>query len=148
MEKIGNETIYNRAFKNIEEVVHWHVLSVEQKQEFELEFISTNSEYKQGVRLVIDVGEGYLEINGIKSKEMYLWEDTAPKKVQVKCQSSEEKVSVYNIFNLGTDRGGRRSLVDSCGMLIEKEQNVILYKCNDAGFQTNFDKLIFKIELL
>ena len=48
---------------------------------------------------------------------------------------------------MGKERGGKRSLTDSCGMLIEQQQNKIIYKCNDAGFKTDFDKLIFKIEL-
>lgn len=51
-------------------------------------------------------------------------------------------------FDLGKGRGGRRSQMDSCGMLVERKENTIVYKCNDAGFQSDFDKLIFEIELL
>lgn len=149
MKKIlGRERIYNNIFESIADVVHWEVLSIKHEQEFNLEFISTNSKYRQGVRLAIDVGEGYIEINGIKSKELYIWEDTAPKKVNVKCLSEEGLLSIYNVFDLGRDRGGKRSLTDSCGMIVECKQNVIIYKCNDAGFQSNFDKLIFQIEML
>lgn len=146
--KIGKERLYNTAFKDVGEVVLWEVLTIDKEQEFNLEFISTNSEYKQGIRLAIDVGEGYIEINNIKAKEMYLWEDTSPKKVHVKCVSSEGKLSIYNVFDRGQERGGKRSLTDFSGMITEEYENSIIYKCNDAGFESDFDKLIFKIELL
>ena len=29
---------------------------------------------------------------------------------------------------------------------MEQRDNVYVYHCNDAGFQTNFDKLVFEIE--
>ena len=94
------------------------------------------------------MGEGYLEINGIQSKGMHLWEDTCLGEVKIHCESSEGKLSVYNIFNLGltNPQGGVRSQVASCGMLVEQRNNVYVYHCNDAGFQTNFDKLVFEIE--
>ena len=79
---------------------------------------------------------------------MYLWEDTAQKCVLVKCISEEGVLSIYNVFDLGKERGGRRSQMDSCGMLVERKENTIVYKCNDVGFQSDFDKLIFEIELL
>ena len=113
-----------------------------------MKFISTNSKYRQGIRLAIDVGEGYIEINNVRSKEMYLWEDTAPQQIHVNCVSEEGVLSIYNVFDLGKERGGRRSLVDSCGMIVKQNENVYRYHCNDVGFETNFDRLIFEIELL
>lgn len=45
--------------------------------------------------------------------------------------------------------GGRReSQAHSSGMIIEKNGNKLIYKCNDFGLETNFDKLIFQIELI
>ena len=145
---LGRERIYNKTFEKLgnSAVVHWDVLPINKEQEICLQIISTNSMYRQGIRLAIGVGEGYIEINGVRSKEMYVWEDTAPKNVHIKCVSEEGLLSIYNVFDLG--KGGRRSLVDSSGMLVEQQNNRIVYKCNDAGFQTNFDKLIFQIVLL
>ncbi len=146
----GKEKIYNYEFAKIgyESVIRWDVLDIKKEQELYLEFISTNSKYKQGVRLAIDVGDGYIEVNGIQSKGVQLWEDTCPKKVKIRCISSEGKLSVYNIFDVGLERGGVKSQVDSSGMLIEKKEESIYYKCNDAGFNTDFSKLEFKIKLL
>ena len=141
---LGRKRIYNKNFHDIDqEVVLWDVLDINNSEDILFKFT-----YKQGVRLAIDVGEGYLEINGIQSKGMHLWEDTCLGEVKIHCESSEGKLSVYNIFNLGltNPQGGVRSQVASCGMLGEQRNNVYVYHCNDAGFQTNFDKLVFEIE--
>ena len=146
--EIGRKRIYNTIFEDHENVVHWEVLNIKNQQEFNLKFISTNSKYRQGIRLAIDVGEGYIEINNIRAKELYLWEDTVLQLTNVKCVSEEGLLSVYNVFDLGKERGGRRSQVDSCGMIVKQSDNIYRYHCNDVGFETNFDKLIFEIELL
>ena len=147
----GKERIMNDEYNKlgIDNVVRWDVIELEKNKEQELKFnfISTNSKYKQGVRIAIDFGDGYIEINGIKSKEFNLWEDTCQHNIIMKCKNTEGKISVYNIFDLGNSRGGIRSQVDSSGMLIETNDKYRIYKCNDAGFQTNFDKLVFEIEL-
>lgn len=146
----GKEKIFNDEFSKLgfKDVIRWDVVDIKENQELNLEFISINSKYKQGIRLAIDVGEGFIEVNGVKSKGIQLWEDTCPKKVKIRCMSSEGKLSIYNIFDIGPERGGVKSQVDSSGMIVEQEGNKMIYKCNDVGFQTNFDKLIFEIELL
>ncbi len=147
--KIGRERIYNNNFNQKEKVVQWDVLHIKTEQDLILEFISTNSKYRQGVRLAIDVGEGNLEVNGIKARAIRLWEDTAPSKVHIRCLSSEGLLSIYNVFDLGNyGNGGARSLLDSCGMLVEQKENIIIYHCNDSGFVSDFDKLVFQIEIL
>jgi len=147
--QLGKEKIYNDNFlkKGLDNIVRWDVLKINTKQEFYLEIISTNSNYKQGVRLAIDSGNGYVEINGIQAKEMHLWEDTVPKRIHVKCFSEEGVLSVYNVFDMGKERGGIRSQMDSCGMIIGKKDNKLFYYCNDAGFNSDFDKLVFSIEM-
>lgn len=148
----GKERIMNDEYSKLgkEDVVRWDVIELEKNKEqvLRFDFISTNSKYKQGVRIAIDFGDGYIEINGIKSKEFNLWEDTCPHNNIIKCKNSEGKISIYNIFDLGPSRGGIRSQVDSSGMLVEINDRCRIYKCNDAGFQTDFDKLIFEIELI
>lgn len=147
--KLGRERLYNNNFQEFEgKVVMWEVLRIKQNQEIKLKFVSTNSKYRQGVRLAIDAGEGEIIVNGFKAQQLDLWEDTCPQVVTLKCSSSESVLSIYNIFDLGKERGGRHSQMDSCGMLVEQNENVYRYHCNDVGFQTNFDKLIFEIELL
>ena len=143
--ELGRQILYNYAFPD-NTVIHWDVLKVQYGQVLCLEFISVNSKYRQGVRLAIDAGDGYIEINDKRSKEIYLWEDTCQGQVYIKCFSTEGLISVYNVFDLGKERGGIRAQTDSCGMLIECINGKKVYRCNDAGFATEFDKLVFQIE--
>ena len=146
IERIGKERLYNNNFENKKDIVHWEVLSIKHEQEFNLRILSTNSEYRQGIRLAIDAGEGYVEINGIKEKELYLWEDTIPENVHVKCVSTLGLLSIYNVYDMG---GGRkRSLMDFGGMLVKQNDNKVVYRCNDKQRIGNFDNLIFEIEML
>lgn len=143
--EIGRIVTYSKAFEGRNDIVRWDVLNIEKEQEIRLKFISTNSEYKQGVRIAVDAGEGYLETNGVKSKGMQLWEHTAPNVVYLKCFSSEGLLSVYNIF----ERDGQiESQMHRTGMIKEEEGNKIIYRCNDTGRNTDFDKLVFQIEIV
>lgn len=148
--EIGRERIYNKEFekKGYKSVIKWEVLEIKKEQEIFLEFINTHSKYKQGIRLAIDVGEGYIEVNGIQAKGVQLWEDTCPKIVKIKCVSSEGKLSIYNIFDVGVERGGIKSQVDTSGMLLEEYGDYKVYKCNDFGFETQFNRLEFRVQLL
>lgn len=149
LSEIGKKRLYNKNFNETgKDVLLWEVLKIETSQIIIFRIIETNSKYKQGVRIAVDYGEGFLEVDGIKSKSIQLWEDTCPKEVKIQCFAPKGVLSVYNIFDLGLERGGVRSQVPSCGMLLEEKSNIFRYSCNDAGFQTNFDKLVFEIELI
>ena len=147
LKDIGKQRLYNDSFEGYDNVVHWEVLKIKHEQEMEVEFISTNSKYLQGIRLAVDVGEGYIEGNGVKASEIYLWEDTASKITTLKCVSEEGLLSVYNAFYEGPGTGGSSSQMDSCGMLVEEKDNTFTYRCNDEDFVTDFDKLVFRITL-
>lgn len=144
--QIGNSRLYNPYFDNRTDVVLWEVLNIEDGQKIKIEFIKNNTNYRQGIRIAVDVGEGELEIFGVKSREMELWEDTAPKEVICSCYAKSGKISIYNIWD---KRGYSESQRDSSGMILEEQENKIIYHCNDCGFETtNFDKLVFSIERL
>lgn len=145
IKNMGKKRIYSKDFKDKNNIVTWDVMKIEQGQNLVLRFISTNSKHRQGVRIAIDAGNGYIEVNEYKLNEIYLWEDTAPKEVKMKCFSDEGLVSIYNVWY--TERGSR-SLSYKCGMIIEKNGNKIKYRCNDFGDNTNFDKLVFEIEII
>lgn len=141
---VGKERIYNTAFmkKNIENIVKWEVLEVSDGQSIRLTFISCNSEFEQGIWIATDKG---IEINGSVYSQINLWQDTAPKQVILKCHSNVGLLSFYNIWD---DGDGRESQAHTSGMIIEQKDNVLIYHCNDYGFETDFDKLVFSIEKL
>ena len=143
---IGRERLYNTEDFNRDDVVLWDVLNVKPEQEIYLKFISTNSKHRQGVRIAVDVGEGYLEVNGVRAKGMQLWEYNAPKVVKIKCVTDSGLLSVYNIFE--DDDGSAMSQMYKCGMLIEEQGNKRIYRCSEYSDEGDFDRLVFQIELL
>lgn len=63
----------------------------------------------------------------------------------VVCYTEDGCLSIYNMWDKGK---GPESQSHTSGMLIEENGDVITYNCNDIGFETNFDKLVFSIEKL
>lgn len=139
---VGKERIYNTAFikKGIKNIVKWEVLKISDGQNIRLTFISSNSDFKQGIWVATDKG---IEINGIVYPQINLWQDTAPKEIIFKCHTDIGLLSFYNIWD---DGDGRESQAHTSGMIVEENRNVKIYRCNDYGFETDFNKLVFSIE--
>jgi hypothetical protein len=131
---------HNTAFKNRDDVVLVDVFPVKDGEHITLVFESTNSPWRQGVWLTCDRG---VEINNQVLKSALLWKDTAPREVDIKCLTSNGLLAAYNVWDRGD---GRDSLSHSSGMLVEELPAGRRYKCNDIGFRTDFDKIIFRIE--
>ena len=147
---LGKKRIYNKNFVEVEkEIIRWEVLSVSNKQYLKVRFISTNSENRQGIHIAIDVGKGMLITNGVTGKAFDLWVDECPKEFEMECTSDEGYLSVYNIFERNEQGIMRRnSQMAYSGMILEQKGNIYRYYCNDTGKNTDFDKLVFEIELL
>lgn len=128
--------------KGKENVIKWEVESVTDGQEVNLTFISNNSSYRQGIWLKTDKG---IEVMGQTFSSIELWEDTAPKEVFLKCFTENGVLSFYNIWDKGE---GKKSQSYSSGMVKEQKNKQVIYGCNDIGFETNFDKLVFSLEKL
>ena len=146
----GTKRLYNENFENHEcAIILWEVLPIHNRQRLKVRFINSNSENRQGIRIAIDVGKGNLTINGELGTEFVLWEDTCPKECEVECLSDEGYLSVYNIFERNEQGIMRRnSQMAYSGMILEQKGNIYRYYCNDTGKNTDFDKLVFEIELL
>ncbi|UNL87564.1 hypothetical protein [Priestia koreensis] len=123
-------------------VIKWEVQSVDDGQELKIIFLGKNSLYRQGIWLKTDKG---IEVMGRNFSSIDLWEDSAPKELVLKCFTSNGVISFYNIWDKGE---GKKSQSYSSGMMIKQQGNKVIYNCNDIGFETNFDKLIFSIEKL
>lgn len=141
---IGKKRVYSRAFKDnkIQDIVKWEVIKVKDGQSIKLTLISCISEHRQGIWLATDRG---IEINGNVYSQVDIWQDSVPKEIIIKCHTNVGLLSIYNIWD---DGNGRESQAYSSGMKVIEKQNATIYKCNDYGFNTNFDKLIFSIEKL
>ncbi|MBQ1591527.1 MAG: hypothetical protein II558_07885 [Treponema sp.] len=147
---LGKRRTYNSNFGDVEkEIIKWEVLSIQKKQLVKVRFISVNSENRQGIRIAIDAGKGTLTINGVSGRAFELWEEDCPKEFEIECSSDEGYLSIYNIFERNEQGLMRKySQMDFSGMILEQSGNIYRYSCNDTGRNTNFDKLVFEIELL
>jgi hypothetical protein len=139
----GRDRLYNKQFvaRGREDVVSWDVLPITDGEVVKVVFESVNSDRRQGIWLRTDRG---LDVNGQRCPSVSLWHDTAPKEVLCKCHTSEGYLSVYNTYMDST--GVRMSQGAASGMLIEELENGRRYRCNDSGFETDFDRLVFRIE--
>jgi hypothetical protein len=138
--EIITERVYNTAFPTMDKVVKIDVFPITNEEIITLIFEEKNSEWKQGVWIGCDNG---IEINGQHMSNATLWYETAPNQVFIKCFALNGLLMVYNVWDRGM---GRNSQSHSSGMLIEDLPLGRRYKCNDIGFETNFNKLVFRIE--
>lgn len=137
------QRVINRRFeeRGISGVVRIEAFSLQEEGKLRLVFESTNSSREQGIWMTT---QGALIIEGNSyTTSIELWEQTAPKEVIIGYRSTSRCLLLYNSWQ----KDGRRSSQGiSSGMLIEEIPNGRRYRCNDLGFETDFDKLIFRIE--
>jgi len=140
--QIGKERIYNSEFakRGLKGVVKWDIFPIVHNEIIRIVFEEAHSSWRQGIWLRTDEG---LEVNGELCPSVVLWYDTAPREVLCRCFTSDGCLSIYNIWNKGD---GRQSQGWSSGMLIEELPNGRRYRCNDVGFDTQFDKLVVQVE--
>jgi hypothetical protein len=144
--KIPTTRCYNKAYKNRDDVIQLDTFPIQGSETVKLTFESMNSPSRQGVWVGCN---DRLEINGIVSKSFNLWYDTAPREVMIKTFSKEGLITVYNLFEaINHTHRFTFSLSYHSGMLIEELPNGRRYSCNDVGFDSPFNKLIFRIEYI
>lgn len=114
------------------------------KVAMKINFISTDSEWKQGI---VFQTKGEFEINEQKiPAKIVLWEDTAPKELQLLVNSKDKILFVYNVWDTGD--GTIHYGHNGAAMCIEKDSNSTIYNCNDGHPNDDFSDLTFKIEFL
>jgi hypothetical protein len=122
------------------DVVKIDVLTVADGDVISLTFETKDSPWRQGVWLKTD---GFLVVSHRQCAGVQLWQDTAPDHVLIQCHTSNGCLHVYNIWDRGR---GAESQSWTSGMLVEDLPNGRRYRCNDIGFETDFTKLVFRIE--
>lgn len=136
--------VYNTAFPEFKEknIVLIDVIKVGDGDRIALTFTELNSPWRQGVWIK---SNGILSVNDVKSSSFYVWHDDSDVNVIVHCISGCTLLWIYNIWDRGN---GIESQSHTSGMMISAIGNIRKYGCNDIGFKTMFNKLIFTTELL
>ncbi len=125
---------------------------------------SSNSDCRQG--LCIDI-TGHCEIDGEICKKgkgirMLFWDDTAPKRIELKIFTKKDFVWVENIWEntnsylVSTPDGQplqkESKAVDygpnGAAMIVEEIENGRRYRCNDGYPDEDFDDIIFTVQRL
>jgi len=115
-----------------------------------VEFISTKSEYKQGI--VLGTNKGDFEIDGerLPTKRIIMWETAIPKQVKVTVNTKDKILFVYNAWESTNHLGNKVTDYGYYGaaMIAEKvNETTTIYHCNDGYPDDDFDDLIFKVEI-
>lgn len=139
IERIMSDAFKERGQSNI---VMIDVFPIRDGDMLKLVFEDVRSPWRQGVWLKTDRG---LLINHELCGSALIWYDTAPREVLIECRTENRCLHLYNVWDRGE---GSDSQAWSSGMLVEELPHGRRYRCNDIGFDTKFDKLIFRIEKL
>jgi hypothetical protein len=129
-------------------VVKLEVVPIANDVDVELEFREVNSSWRQGVWIGT---EGELEVNRLRSDQLTLWSDTAPRLLTLRCISTfDGLLRVYNVWDSG--RGyGRESLRATSGMLKQvDEDGWRVYRCLDIEANpsiADFDRIVFALRV-
>jgi hypothetical protein len=132
--------ILNNAFNLPNDVILWDILPIMDKEIISVYFESKDSIWEQGIWLMTDMG---IEVNDQRASSIVLWYGKTPSKVDICCHTNNGYLNLYNVWDKGN---GMNSQSHSSGMIIEELANGRRYKCNDIGFETNFNKLVFRVE--
>lgn len=156
-DQIGKERKYNRNFENVGiDVIHWEVICLKKDDGISLRVLCSNyPRALQGLRIAIDNGPGMLDYNGNLKREFYIWENEFTEdSVVIRMREDDGSVGFYNTFYEPKHDNpalpcGYRGLTDYSGMLIEKiEDNRFLYLCHGLERTTDFDCLVFELEIV
>lgn len=111
------------------------------KSMLHFKFISTNSEWKQAIKLSL---KGSISINNRTFKNgLGLWEHTAPKEGVFMVDSKDGKILVSNAWQ--TPDGTVHSWEAGGALYFEEIKKGRRYYCNDGHIDDDFKDLIFEI---
>lgn len=144
---IGKQKIFNPFFaeQGMSDVLLWDVQKIKNNQCIKIKFQKREYAARQGIRLQTDKGILIPELGEKIYKSIVLWEDTSPEEIICKCLTSDENLSLYNVWDEGF---GQESQLDASGMLVEQIDKKLEYKCNNYDSTGSFSDLSFSLEKL
>ncbi|GAA4105642.1 hypothetical protein [Mucilaginibacter panaciglaebae] len=150
MNKIVFEEFFNKSqgkpfiYKGKEIKMSDRVLLPKNKALLRLVFVSTDSQWRQGI---IFQTKGEFEVNGQKlPNKVVLWENTAPREVEISLTSKDKILFIYNVWDTGD--GTMHYGHNGGALFIEQNDKVTTYNCNDGYADDDFNDLIFRIEFV
>ena len=115
-------------------------LRVEKKFSGQLELVSTNSDWKQGVKMKVN---GEMVINNVCGKNFVIWQNNMHEPIQFSGRSKDQQLLIWNAWDTGN--GVTNYWHNGAAMIKETDGDAIIYRCNDGHPDDNFDDIVFKI---
>lgn len=138
-ESKGRPVVYNGQRIQLADRLH-----LSDGQTLKVKIESTNSEWRQGIRVDIDK---HFEVNGHDIKKgILLWQDTAPPEVYLTVRTKNGECWVRNIWDVGN--GAADYWHNGAAMIVEEYPGGRRYRCNDGHPDEDFDDIIFSIDIL
>lgn len=130
------------------DIIRADKIRIEKKFKAEIELISVNSQWRQGIRFStegeIDVGDNLIGSSHIFWQE--LWTEMNSGAIEVTGKSKNGILLMYNSWDWGK---GTEAWVCNAAMIKETVgKNEYIYNCNDGDWDDDFNDLIFRVEIL
>ncbi|MBP7279889.1 MAG: hypothetical protein KBA11_10800 [Sedimentibacter sp.] len=124
------------------ELIRIDRIPVKKKFSGYLRIISTNSEWKQGIRIKVD---GLMTINACEGNDFIIWADDVKGDIPFKGTSKKSQLMIWNAWDTGSGRVD--AWLNGAAMILELSGSTRRYKCNDSHPDENFDDIIFEVIL-
>ncbi len=127
-------------------LVMMDTIEVSNGDRVKITFDSTDSDWRQGI--VLDVKGSFLINDRDDGGSIVLWEDKAPKIVELEIKTKKEnrveRLEIMNAWDTGD--GVIHSGHNGAAMIVEDIANGRRYSCNDGHPDDNFTDIVFRIE--
>lgn len=141
---------FDKDFMNAKEAIKYKDLEliridripVKKKFSGYLKVISTNSEWKQGIRIKVD---GLMTINACEGNDFIIWADDVKGDIPFEGTSKKSQLMIWNAWDTGSGRVD--AWLNGAAMILELNGGTRRYKCNDSHPDENFDDIIFEVIL-
>lgn len=119
-------------------------IGIASTQKVKINFLETNSNWKQGLILETN-GKFILDDGSVITKYPVFWEDTAPKEIELTIKSKNKELIVYNVWDSGNGTISRwhNGAAMEINQISEKKR---IYYCNDGYPDLDFNDIVFSIE--
>ena len=124
------------------ELIRIDRIPVKKKFSGYLRIISTNSEWKQGIRIKVD---GLMTINACEGNDFIIWADDVKGDIPFEGTSKKLQLMIWNAWDTGSGRVD--AWLNGAAMILELNGSTRRYKCNDSHPDENFDDIIFEVIL-
>lgn len=104
----------------------------------------TDSEWTQGIFLELDRGNFFVRGSDV-GKCIVLWENTAPRQMEIELQGTPRKLFVRNVWNTGN--GAMQYGHFGAAMIVDHLHDGRRYRCNDGKPDEDFDDIVFSLKL-